>query len=106
MGQIGIHLTSCVPRHIIPADGGANGNGSYSVRGVFMGSPAIMLLKVKPTELDWKLEKCRSCGRNLQESLTGKRKGPKGLSCSKCYFESLGDLAESSPIGVPHCRVS
>lgn len=41
---------------------------------------------------------CCECGVLLQETITGKRKTPKGEACSDCYYELLGELIEQHPI--------
>ena len=41
---------------------------------------------------------CCGCGVMLQETITGRRKTPKGEACSDCYYESLGELVETHPI--------
>ena len=41
---------------------------------------------------------CCGCGILLQETITGRRKAPKGEACSDCYYESLGELVEAHPI--------
>jgi hypothetical protein len=43
-------------------------------------------------------EHCAYCGIELQESITGKRKAPKGQACSDCYYEQIGEGVEQHPI--------
>ena len=47
------------------------------------------------------LQKCRSCHRPLQETITGCRKTRRGYLCSDCYFKELGEGVERHPIGIP-----
>lgn len=49
---------------------------------------------------------CCGCGVILQETITGRRKTPKGEACSDCYYESLGDLVEAHPIASAGIRRS
>ncbi len=54
-------------------------------------------------------ERCSNpeCNRILSGTVTGREKGPNGSVCSDCYYDALGDLVESHPIGraTPHgCR--
>ncbi|MGA2801900.1 MAG: hypothetical protein ABSE97_05965 [Verrucomicrobiota bacterium] len=43
-------------------------------------------------------EYCAYCGIVLRESITGKRKVPKGQACSDCYYEQIGEGIEQHPI--------
>ena len=41
---------------------------------------------------------CPYCGVALQETITGKRRTPKGDACSDCYYGLLGEAIEEHPI--------
>lgn len=56
------------------------------------------------TELELGALKCVYCKTVLQETITGKRKTPKGCACSDCYYEQLGRGIEKHPIASPRLR--
>lgn len=64
----------------------------------------VLLLKdlaENPALLDtlWtKRESCCKCGVALQETITGKRRTPKGDACSDCFYDLLGEAVEQHPI--------
>lgn len=43
-------------------------------------------------------ELCVECSVPLQETITGKRKTPRGDACSDCYYAELGAEIERHPI--------
>lgn len=46
--------------------------------------------------------KCAKCGITIHESKTGMRKvAGDECYCSACYFESIGELIDDCPIGIP-----
>jgi len=47
------------------------------------------------------VQKCKSCGVPLQETITGARKTAKGYVCSDCYFKEFSEEVERHPICVP-----
>ena len=47
---------------------------------------------------------CANCDVLLQETITGKRKSPKGDVCSDCYYELIGAEVEAHPIATPGLR--
>ncbi len=51
-------------------------------------------------------ERCSNpeCNRILSGTVTGREKGPNGHVCSDCYYDSLGEIVESHPIGRPTVR--
>ncbi len=51
-------------------------------------------------------QKCAYCDIDLQETITGKRRTPKGYACSDCYYEQLGEGVEKHPIASPRVRRS
>lgn len=48
-----------------------------------------------------KTEKCAACGVLLQEALTGYRRFGEEVQCSDDYFETLGQIVERAPLGIP-----
>lgn len=46
------------------------------------------------------LDKCAKCGKEIHEFLTGRKKIDGKLYCSDCYFEELGTVIETNPIGA------
>lgn len=42
--------------------------------------------------------RCPYCGVLLQETITGRRRTPKGDACSDCYYEQLGEIIEAHPV--------
>jgi hypothetical protein len=50
------------------------------------------------------MDKCTKCNVSIQEFITGRKKIGDKLYCKSCYYEDLGDLIESSPIGMVTSR--
>ena len=48
-----------------------------------------------------KTEKCATCGVLLQEALTGYRRFGDEVKCSDDNFETLGEIVERAPLGIP-----
>jgi hypothetical protein len=55
-------------------------------------------------ELQLQRRGCACCNTDLQETVTGRRRSPKGDVCSDCYFEQLGEVVEESPISTARVR--
>ena len=47
------------------------------------------------------VKKCASCGRVLQETVTGNRPTDQGAMCSDCYYNDLGEAIERHPLVSP-----
>lgn len=52
------------------------------------------------------IDKCTKCDVPIQEFITGRKKIGDKLYCKSCYYEELGELIESSPIGMVPSRCS
>jgi hypothetical protein len=55
-------------------------------------------------ERSLKCERCCTCGLELQETITGKRKMPNGYACSDCYYAELGEEIERHPLASAGIR--